>query len=64
MKSSKILQRIKRFVQAEDGPTSVEYAVLLALMVGMMISAIIYVGSEGNAVSENVVNGLDDALNK
>ena len=60
---SKLLPKVKRFMLAEDGPTTVEYAVLLALLAGMMISAIIYVGSEANAVSEGVVEGLDEALN-
>jgi pilus assembly protein Flp/PilA len=32
--------RIKRFVAAEDGPTSVEYAVLLALIVAVCVGAV------------------------
>ena len=36
--------KIRRFLIAEDGPTAVEYAVLLAMVVGMMMAAIIHVG--------------------
>ncbi|MCA9193064.1 MAG: Flp family type IVb pilin [Planctomycetales bacterium] len=33
-------QRICRFLQSEDGPTAVEYAVMLALIVVACISAV------------------------
>lgn len=61
--SAQLLKKAQRFLVSEDGPTAVEYAVLLALMVGMMITAIMYVGFEAQEVSEDVVTGLDDALN-
>ncbi len=57
-------QKIGRFLKSEDGPTTVEYAVLLALLVGMMIASILYVGDEAQAWSDKVVTGLDDALNE
>lgn len=59
---SKILQKTKTFLGSEDGPTTVEYAVMLAMIVGMMISAIVYVGNQANAVATDVVDGMDDAL--
>ena len=55
-------QRASTFLANEDGPTSVEYAVLLALIVGMMFASIIYLGQEVNGISEIVVDGLDEAL--
>ena len=51
-----------RFLKSEDGPTSVEYAVLLALIVGMMVSAITYVGSETQEMSELTVDALSDSI--
>ena len=55
-------QRVSTFLANEDGPTSVEYAVLLALIAGMMFASIIYLGQEVNGISEIVVDGLDEAL--
>ena len=56
-------QRICRFLVDEDGPTVVEYSVLLALIVGMMIASIVYVGDEAQHISNIVVDGMDNALN-
>jgi pilus assembly protein Flp/PilA len=49
---------ILNFLRAEDGPTAVEYAVMLALIVVVCITAITALGSNANAVFENVaLNG-------
>lgn len=40
-----MLPKILRFLQSEDGPTSVEYAVMLAMIIGAIIGAIGTVGS-------------------
>lgn len=64
MSNNGFMQKVRRFVAAEDGPTAVEYAVLLAMLVGMMMTAITYVGSESQEISDDVVEGLDEALNK
>ena len=46
------------FVKAEDGPTAVEYAVMLALIVVVCISAITSLGNNANKVFSNVaLNG-------
>jgi Flp pilus assembly pilin Flp len=55
--------RVFAFLSNEDGPTAVEYAVLLALLAAMMFASIIYLGQEVNGISETVVDGLDGALN-
>lgn len=62
-KDMKWSQRVLTLHAREDGPTTVEYAVLLALMACMMFASIIYLGQEVNGISEIVVDGLDDALN-
>ena len=44
----KFSQALIRFVKAEDGPTAVEYAVMLALIIVVCISAITLLGSNAN----------------
>ncbi len=56
-------QPIGKFLAGEEGPTIVEYAVLIALIVGMMFASIIYVGNEAQRISEIVVDGMDTTLN-
>jgi len=62
--SKRIIQKVKTFLVAEDGPTIVEYAVLLALLAGMMMAAMFYVSDQAGGLSNDVVTGLDGALNK
>jgi pilus assembly protein Flp/PilA len=40
--------RLLRFLQREDGPTAVEYAVMLALILVTCISAVTTLGSGAN----------------
>jgi pilus assembly protein Flp/PilA len=49
---------VVRFLRAEDGPTAVEYAVMLALIVVVCISAITLLGQNANKTFSNVaLNG-------
>jgi pilus assembly protein Flp/PilA len=41
------------FVKREDGPTAVEYAIMLALIVTICIGVITTIGSNGNVLSSN-----------
>ena len=61
--SQNIKAKVWRFLTSEDGPTAVEYAILLALLAGMMIASLVYVGDEAQAMSEKCVTGIDGALN-
>ena len=45
-----------RFLRKEDGPTAVEYAVMLALIVVVCIAAITAVGKNANNVFANVAS--------
>jgi len=45
---------VTRFLQAEDGPTAVEYAVMLALIIVVCITAITALGTNANKVFGNV----------
>jgi len=40
--------RVVRFLKAEDGPTAVEYAVMLALIIVVCLVAISTLGSQAN----------------
>ena len=49
-----LIQSAKRFLQAEDGPTAVEYAVMLALIIVVCIGAITTLGGNANATFTSV----------
>lgn len=38
-------RQVRRFLRADEGPTTAEYAVMLALVLGMVIAAITSVGN-------------------
>jgi pilus assembly protein Flp/PilA len=48
------LTAIAQFVQKEDGPTAVEYAVMLALIIVVCITAITTLGQNANNTFNNV----------
>ena len=47
-------RRAIQFLKGEDGPTAVEYAVMLALIVVVCIAAITAIGTNANSVFGNV----------
>ena len=47
-----------KFVKAEDGPTAVEYAVMLALIIVVCIGTITALGNNANATFTTVKNAL------
>jgi pilus assembly protein Flp/PilA len=49
-----LIEKTLRFLRAEDGPTAVEYAVMLALIIIVCITAIRSVGTSANATFETV----------
>ncbi len=57
----KLLRSIRQFCQSEDGPTAVEYAVMLALIVIVCLAAISSVGSNANTTFQNVAQSLGGA---
>jgi pilus assembly protein Flp/PilA len=52
-------QHLVNFVRREDGPTAVEYAVMLALIVVVCITAISTLGSNSNATFNKVGNTVN-----
>jgi pilus assembly protein Flp/PilA len=49
-----IARAVVKFLSAEDGPTAVEYAVMLALIVVVCITAITALGTNANKTFSNV----------
>jgi pilus assembly protein Flp/PilA len=50
----KFIQKVANFLQREDGPTAVEYAVMLALIIVVCLTAITALGSNANKTFTNV----------
>ena len=53
-----LAQKVQRFLVAEDGPTAVEYAVMLALIVIVCLTAISSVGTQTSTTFSNVGKSL------
>ena len=53
-----VTQSIKNFLVSEDGPTAVEYAVMLALIVIVCLTAITAVGNKASAKFQSIANTL------
>ena len=49
---------VKRFLVSEDGPTAVEYAVMLALIIVVCLTAIQAVGTNAKTTFTNVSSQL------
>ncbi len=52
---------VTRFLKSEDGPTAVEYAVMLALIVIVCLTAIEQIGHNANHAFEDIADDLNDA---
>jgi pilus assembly protein Flp/PilA len=52
----KFSQKVVNFLKAEDGPTAVEYAVMLALIIVVCIAAISALGSNASNTFNYVGN--------
>jgi pilus assembly protein Flp/PilA len=55
---SRLAQAAVHFLKREDGPTAVEYAVMLALIIVVCIAAITSLGTNANATFTSVSNTL------
>ena len=55
------MSRILKFLKSEDGPTAVEYAVMLALIIVVCIAAITALGTNANATFTTVGNAVGGA---
>ncbi len=53
-----ITDRIRRFVSSEDGPTAVEYAVMLALIIVAVVSIVAALGQSISGTFSSVSSTL------
>ena len=56
-----LAKKVHRFLVSEDGPTAVEYAVMLALIVIVCLTAIQQLGQQANTTFEAVKTGIAGA---
>jgi len=57
----KLSQWVARFLKREDGPTAVEYAVMLSLIVVVCIAAITTLGKNANSAFSFVGSSIQTA---
>jgi pilus assembly protein Flp/PilA len=50
--------KVQHFLVSEDGPTAVEYAVMLALIIVVCLTAISAIGTNANATFDSVATKL------
>ena len=55
----KFTNALVKFLKAEDGPTAVEYAVMLALIIVVCITAISVLGSSANGTFTRVGSAVN-----
>jgi pilus assembly protein Flp/PilA len=52
---------VRKFLKSEDGPTAVEYAVMLALIIVVCLVAITSIGTKASATFSNVAASIGGA---
>jgi len=53
-----LAQKMRRFLVSEDGPTAVEYAVMLALIVIVCLTAITAIGTNASGTFNKVASSV------
>jgi len=53
-----LAQKMRRFLVSEDGPTAVEYAVMLALIIVVCLASITAIGNNAKTTFEAVGTSL------
>lgn len=62
-KLSRVWNKIREFVVDESGPTAVEYAIMLAMIIIMCIGTILSTGNIQKVIWEDSRDAMHDALN-
>jgi pilus assembly protein Flp/PilA len=52
------MNKVLRFLKSEDGPTAVEYAVMLALIIVVCLTAITTVGTKANSTFNSTASAI------
>jgi pilus assembly protein Flp/PilA len=55
---SKFASSVKRFLASEDGPTAVEYAVMLGLIVVACVTAVTSIGTNASTQFDSIATSL------
>ena len=58
---NRLILQVRRFLESEDGPTAVEYAVMLALIVVVCLTTIQSLGTNANATFQAVSTSIQTA---
>ena len=58
-----LLPKIQNFLKSEDGPTSVEYAIMLALIVAVCLTSIGLVGQNTAAMFDDISTDVEGVVN-
>ena len=53
-----LAKKVQRFLVSEDGPTAVEYAVMLALIVIVCLTAIQAIGTNASTTFGNIAKSI------
>ena len=53
-----LAKKVQRFLVSEDGPTAVEYAVMLALIIIVCLTAVRAIGTNASAKFQEAANAL------
>lgn len=56
-----LAKKVQHFLVSEDGPTAVEYAVMLALIVIVCLTAIQAIGVNASSAFNDIAEDLNDA---
>jgi len=59
-----ISKKISRFLASEEGPTAVEYAVMLALIIVGAVGAVLSTGEVQKALFEDIGADMNSAMNE
>ena len=56
-----IISKVQRFLKSEDGPTAVEYAIMLALIVIVCLTAIQAIGDNANTAFNTIATEISQS---
>ena len=60
----KAFDLIKRFFKREDGPTAIEYAVMLGAIVIFCLAVLLNLGQVQNTIWQDIGQAISDAIDK
>ena len=59
-----VVSKVQRFLKSEDGPTAVEYAIMLALIVIVCLTAIQAIGNNAASAFNDIASDLSKVRSK